>query len=202
MSISRYLELYEQKKSHLLNSIRLPSDYRASVFITWDITIKEIRKVSLLSERLLNICACLASNDIPNFLLEKFTNTKESNPNSEIFEEALGTLNCYSMIAINEQNRSSSIHRLVQEVIRLNWRDEMTHNMMDSILNLLIVSFPCYGKTLADYDKKRQLLPHLESFLPHLDAWQQKVQYVSELCPFLTINIKTQCFFKNLVIYG
>ncbi len=79
MSISRYLELYEQKKSHLLNSIRLPSDYRASVFITWDITIKEIRKESPLSERLLNICACLASNDIPNFLLEKFANNAENN---------------------------------------------------------------------------------------------------------------------------
>jgi tetratricopeptide (TPR) repeat protein len=44
---------------------------------------------------------------------------------------------------------------------------------MDSF-NLLMDSFPSYGKTLADYDKKRQLLPHLEAFLPHLDNWQNK----------------------------
>jgi hypothetical protein len=41
-----------------------------------------------------------------------------------------------------------------------------------NILNLLIDSFPCYGETLADYDKKLQLLPHLEAFSPHLETWQ------------------------------
>ncbi len=173
MSISRYLELYEQKKRDLLNSKILPSDYSSSVFITWDITMEAIRKESLLAASLLNSCAYLASNDIPNFLLEKFANNPENNPNSEIFEEALGTLNFYSMLAINEQNRSSSMHRLVQEVIRLKWRDENKNNLMD-IFNLLIVSFPYYRKTLADYAKKRQLLPHLEAFLTHLDAWQQE----------------------------
>jgi hypothetical protein len=126
VSISDYLELYKQKKCHLLNSKILPSDYRASVYITWDITMKVIRKESLLAPNLLNICAYLSSNDIPNFLLEKFANTQENNPNSEIFEEALGTLNCYSMISINKQNGSSSIHHLVQEVIRLKWGNEMT----------------------------------------------------------------------------
>ncbi len=124
MSISRYLGLYEQKKRDLLNSKILPSDYRASIYITWDITMEEIRKKSLLAFSLLNICACLASNDIPNFLLEKFANTPENNSNSEIFEETLGTLNCYSMLSINVQKRSSSIHRLVQEVIRLKWGKE------------------------------------------------------------------------------
>ncbi len=123
-----------------------------------------IRKESLLALSLLNVCACLASNDIPNFLLEKFANTPENNPNSEIFEEARGTLICYSMQAYNEQNCSSTIHHLVQEVIRLNWGKEKTHNLID-IFNLLIGYFPIYGKILADYAKKRQLLPYLEAFL-------------------------------------
>jgi hypothetical protein len=153
MSISRYLKLYEQKKRDLLNSKILPFDYRASVYITWDITMKAIREKSLLAANLLNGCACLASNDIPNFLLEKFANNPENNPSSEIFEEALETLNCYSMLGINEQNRSSSIHRLVQEVIRLNWGEERTHNLMDSF-NLVIGSFPYCGETLTDYAKK------------------------------------------------
>jgi tetratricopeptide (TPR) repeat protein len=173
MIISDYLEYYKQKKSHLLNSKILPSDYNASVFITWDISMNGIRKESLLAANLLNICACLASNDIPKFLLKKFANNPENNPDSEIFEDALGTLNCYSMLRINEQNHSSSIHRLVQEVIRINWGEGRTHNLIRGF-NLLIDSFPCYGKTLPDYDKKRQLLPHLEAFLPHLDAWQQE----------------------------
>jgi hypothetical protein len=129
VSISRYLELYEQKRCHLLNSKILPSDYKASVYITWDITTKAIRKESLLAVSLLNICAYLASNDIPNLLFEMFANTAENNSDLEIFEEALGTLYCYSMLVFNEQKRSSSIHRLVQEVIRLNLGEKRTHNL-------------------------------------------------------------------------
>jgi tetratricopeptide (TPR) repeat protein len=179
MSISRYLELYKQKKRDLLNSEILPSDYRASVWITWDITIEAIRKETLLAESLLNICAYLASNDIPKFLLEKIAITPGKNPNSEIFEKALGTLICYSMLAINKQNRSLTIHRLVQEVIQLNWGKGRTNNLID-IFNLLIDSFPYYGETLADHAKKRQLLPHLEAFLPHLHTWQQEGNQLSK----------------------
>jgi hypothetical protein len=40
------------------------------------------------------------------------------------------------------------------------------HNLMNSF-NLLIDSFPYSGDTLADYAIKRQLLPHLEEFLPN-----------------------------------
>jgi tetratricopeptide (TPR) repeat protein len=83
------------------------------------------------------------------------------------------------MLAINKQNRSSSIHRLVQEVIRLNWKEERTHNLMD-IFNLLIDNFPYYGRTLADHAKKRQLLPHLETFIQHLEAWQKEDSQLSK----------------------
>jgi hypothetical protein len=117
VTISRYLESYEREKRKLLNSKILPSDYDISVFLTWDITMEAIRKESLLAAKLLNVCACLASNDIPDFLLEEFANTLENNPDSEIFEEAREKLICYSMLAYNEQNGNSSIHRLVQEVI-------------------------------------------------------------------------------------
>ncbi len=191
MNILRYLELYEQKKRDLLNSKILPSDYCASVFITWDITMMTICKKSLLAANLLNSCTYLASNNIPNFLLKKFANNPESNPDSEIFEEALGTLNCYSMLGINEQNLSSSVHRLVQEVIRLNRKEKNAHNLMD-IFNLLIDSFPCYGETLADHAKKRQLLPHLEAFLPHLEAWQQEHQLEKD---------RKKGFLRSLLIY-
>jgi tetratricopeptide (TPR) repeat protein len=173
VNISRYLELYEQKKRELLNSKILPSDYRASVYITWDITIETIRKESMLALKLLNCCAYLASNDIPNFLFEEFANNAENNPDTEILVEARETLICYSMLTYNEQNGKSSIPRLVQEVIRIHCGKERIHNLMD-IFTLLSDSFPYYGETLADYDKKLQLLPHLEAFLLNVDAWQQE----------------------------
>jgi tetratricopeptide (TPR) repeat protein len=196
MSISRYLELYRQKKRDLLNSKILSPYYHDCVFITWDITMETIRKESQLALNLLNICACLASNDIPNFLLEKFADTPENNPNSEVFEEALGTLNCYSMLTINRQNCNSSIHHLVQEVIRLKWEKEETQHLMD-IFKLLIDSFPYGSQALADYAKIRQLLLHLEAFLPHLDAWRQKEH---QLCKETEKDYL--CKFQIYIAYG
>ncbi len=84
-------------------------------------------------------------------------------------------MNFGSLLTINKQNRSSLIDHLVQEVIRLQWQNEKTHNLMN-IFNLLIDSFPDSGDTLADYAIKRQLLPHLEEFLPQLEACEQKHQ--------------------------
>ncbi len=196
VSISRYLELYEQKKRDLLNCKLLPSDYSASVYIGWDMIMKAIREVSILALNLLNICSYLASNNIPNFLLKEFAGNAVNNLNSEIFEEAREILICYSMLTYNGQNGNSSIHRLVQEVIRLKRGKEKTHNVMN-IFNLLIYSFPYYGKTLAEYDKKLHLLPHLEAFSPHLETWQ-KVENKEEMC-LLPLLI---CIFDGYHTFG
>jgi tetratricopeptide (TPR) repeat protein len=182
INISGYLELYKAKKKEFLTDETLfdqtlpPDSNRAMVYITWNITMEAIHKESLLAANWLNACACLASNDIPHFLLEEFANTPENNPKipPEIFKKALGTLNSYSMLTINEQNQSASIHRLVQEVIRLKWRNEEKQNYIISVYHTLKGSFPHERIELEDFAKKRQLLPHLEAFLPHLDAWQQE----------------------------
>ncbi len=95
------------------------------------------------------------------------------------------------MLTYNKQNGNSSIHRLVQGVIRLNWGEERAHNLMD-VFNLLIGSYPYYGETLAEHAKKRHLLPHLEEVLTFLDAWQKEHQlkkekdYVCRLLNYIT----------------
>jgi tetratricopeptide (TPR) repeat protein len=169
------LERYETRKRNLLNSKTLPLDYSVPVYITWDITMEVVRKESLLADKWLTICAYLNSNDIPNFLLESFANSSENNPSSEIVEEALGTLISYSMLTVNEENNSASIHRLVQEVIQLQSEEKgVVVNNQVAVFQLFRKFFPHLDQTSTDYTKRRQSLPHLESFLCHLDAWSQK----------------------------
>jgi hypothetical protein len=169
--------LYETKKEELLSDKILtdqtlkPDSIRAIVYITWDITIEAIHKESILADKWLAICAYLNSNDIPNFLLKTFSNNSENNPNNEIFEAALGTLNSYSMLFINEQSSSASIRRLVQEVILLKAEAGERLKNIVALLKLFQGCFPYRGETHQDYTKKRQLLPHLEAFLSNLDAW-------------------------------
>jgi tetratricopeptide (TPR) repeat protein len=175
VSIERYLKLYETRKRDLLNSKTLPLNYSVPVYITWDITMEVVRKESLLADRWLTICAYLNSKDIPNFLLESFANSPENNPKSEIFEEALGTLISYSMLTVNEESSSTSIHRLVQEVIQLQSEEKSEAiNNRKAVYQLFGKFFPYLDQTSKDYSKMRQSLPHLESFLCHLDGWLQK----------------------------
>jgi hypothetical protein len=175
VSIERYLELYETRKRDLLNSKTLPLYNRAPVYITWDITMEVVRDESLLANKWLTICAYLNSNDIPNFLLESFANSLENNPRSEIGEEALGTLVSYSMLTVNEESESASIHRLVQEVIQLQSEEkgEVVNNRI-AVFQLFEKYFPYLDQTSTDYSKRRHSLPHLESLLSHLDAWYRK----------------------------
>jgi tetratricopeptide (TPR) repeat protein len=175
VSIELYLKLYETKKHDLLNSKTLPLDYSVPVYITWDITMEVIRKESLLADKWLTICAYLNNKDIPNFLLESFANGTENNPSSEIVEDALATLTSYSMLKVNEESNSVSIHRLVQEVVQLQSEEkgEVVKNRI-AVFQLFGKFFPYLDKTSTDFTKIKQSLPHLESFLCHLDAWSQK----------------------------
>jgi tetratricopeptide (TPR) repeat protein len=175
VNIEQYLERYETRKRNLLNSKTLPPDYSVPVYITWDITMEVVREESLLADKWLAICAYLNSNDIPYFLFESFANNSENNPSFEIVEEALGTLTSYSMLTVNEESNSASIHRLVQEVIQLQSEEkgEVANNKI-AVFHLFRKYFPHLDQTSTDYTKRRQSLPHLESFLCHLDAWSQK----------------------------
>jgi tetratricopeptide (TPR) repeat protein len=162
----------------LFDQTLLPDSHRAIVYITWDITIEAVRKESLLADKWLTICAYMNSDDIPNALLETFASSSENNSNQETFEAALETLGSYSMLTIDQEKSSASIHHLVQEVIKLQSEDKgKGADNRSAVFGLLKRCFP-YGPdrfTLVDHTQKRQLLPHLEAFLPQLDIWLKEV---------------------------
>jgi hypothetical protein len=167
VNIARYSKLYETRKKKLLSNETLrPDCNRAIVYITWDITMEAIRTESLLADKWLTICAYLNSNGIPYFFLKTFSASSDNNPEDEIFEETLRTLNSYSMLLINGRSSSASIPRLVQEVILLKAEAEERLKNIAALLKLFQDCFPYCGKTHEDYTKKRQLIPHLEAFSP------------------------------------
>ncbi len=175
MTISRYLEIYAERKLYLLSHKTLPKDSNHEpVFITWDITMDAICNESKLASKLLVACAYL-DNDIPKDLLRIFPEIVENNSEEKPFEEVLGILLRYSMLVSNEQSSSVSIHCLVQDVIRLKSKESgKIKKDIKTVFQLLKESFPDDSDKLEDYAKKRQLLPHLEAFLSHIDNWLAK----------------------------
>ncbi|MDE5062067.1 tetratricopeptide repeat protein [Wolbachia endosymbiont of Drosophila tsacasi] len=182
INISDYLKLYNDRKRALLSDKTLletfPADANretaAIVYVTWDITVEAIKKESSLAANWLTACAYLDGSPIPQSLLEIFADNQENNPSLETFHEAFGILISYSMLTTKEDH-SMLIHSLVQEVIRLkSEKSGKTKEDIKTVFQLLQKGFPYHSDKLEDYAKKRQLLPHLEAFLSHMDNLLEK----------------------------
>ncbi|NEV48989.1 tetratricopeptide repeat protein [Wolbachia pipientis] len=182
INISDYLKLYHDRKQALLSDKTLLETFPASanretaaiMYVTWDITIEAIKRESSLAANWLTACAYLDGSPIPQPLLEIFADNQENNPSSEIFHEALGILLSYSMLTV-QKDHGMLVHNLVQEVTRLKSEESgKTKEDIETVFQLLQESFPYNSDKLEDYTQKRQLLPHLEAFLSHIDSWLEK----------------------------
>lgn len=138
--IADYIALYEEKKELLLNfdfSIYSNDPYFRTVFTTWQITLDKIQRDPCGKDAigLLNIMAYLDPDHISNDLFYPLQNIN--------LDAALQLLKSYSMINQGSRSHKSTIHRLVQEVIRINLeRDSLTFvEVARQIEELLISNF-------------------------------------------------------------
>ncbi|MDR2978186.1 MAG: tetratricopeptide repeat protein [Rickettsiales bacterium] len=118
--------------------------------------------------RFLDTIAYIASDNIP---VEMFLGLER---NREKLGDAIQLLKQYSMIDSGEEQSSVNIHRLVQQVTRIELEKQGKEKVVKKTFELLKESFPYGSDKLEDYAKKRQLLPHLEVFLSHIDDCLEK----------------------------
>lgn len=82
-----------------------------------------------------------------------------------LFEEALAISAKYSIIKIDAEKHTVSLHRLLQEVIQLKGQKHL--NPLNQACTLLQQTFPD-GVHLEDYRKMISLIPHLEAVQGHI----------------------------------
>ncbi|TVS94395.1 tetratricopeptide repeat protein, partial [Wolbachia pipientis] len=172
--ISDYLKRYKEEAKKLLD-FKFPEDsndsYTETTFITWRITINKIKdnaEYGQQAKEILDIIAYIASDNIP---VEMFLGLER---NREKLGDAIQLLKQYSMINSGEEQNLVNIHRLVQQVIRIELEKQGKNKVVKKTFELLKESFPDDSNKLEDYLKKRELLPHLEAFLSHIDNWLKK----------------------------
>ncbi|WP_264718692.1 tetratricopeptide repeat protein [Wolbachia endosymbiont (group A) of Lasioglossum morio] len=169
--ISDYLKRYKEEAEKLLD-FKFPKDsdnsYTKTTFITWRITIDKIKdnpEYGQQAKEILDIIAYIAPDNIP---AKMFLGVER---NEEKLGDAIQLLKQYSMINSGEEQSSVNIHRLVQQVTRIELEKQDKEKVVEKTFELLRESFPYGSDKLEDYAKKRQLLPHLEAFLSHIDNW-------------------------------
>jgi tetratricopeptide (TPR) repeat protein len=141
-----YVRLLSEHRDEVLGE-RAPAnlDYNQTVATTWDVTLGKILLERPASVVLLQLCAFLAPEDIPETLFRGAGTAlpaalREAGASRLAFEETLGLLDRYSLVRRNDGR--FSVHRLVQHVVRAALSDPEKRERIQACLRLLDRSFP------------------------------------------------------------
>ena len=165
-SIGQYLDDYKRGDSTRLRLLNQKSLYHGrearpleSVITTWKISFESIKAESPRAANLLSVMSFFDRQSIPDSLLIM----DDEEPMD--FEESVEILNSFSLIARNERNDSSDMHRLVQVATRA-WllEDEgSAESTAAEALDLLSTRFP--NGWYENWNTCSMLLPHADAVL-------------------------------------
>lgn len=121
-SLSDYLTHFRNQRSYLLKRRgRNSSQYPASVATTWSISFERVEQHLPVAADILRLCAFLAPDAIPEEIIaaeEENSPLLELVTNAVLLDEAISVLSSYSLVLRNRQEKTLSIHRLVQAVLQ------------------------------------------------------------------------------------
>lgn len=167
-TIAEYIALYEKSRMEMLACGLLPiGNKHESVAVTWNITLDKMQEENADSVRVIYIACYLFNEGIPNELFSEFFSdegivpqltTKKASMAIRVAEE-------YSMIKVNEQQQTISIHVIAQLVVR----NKLTYDriLLEKLGNTIIAIYPDDQTTIEQHDKSIKLIVHLESLISH-----------------------------------
>jgi hypothetical protein len=175
-NIATYLSRYEMKRLEMLSDDTLRKCWSQKehepVAVTWLLTIEELRKTVPDAESLLQFCAYFSNRDIPNYLLraclyinpqEEETQASEKRYPLQAFWQLILAIRQYSLLEINKQQDTVSIHQLVQTVIQEPLSQEEKQRIILNTVSAINEEYPEKEPSMKDMQRRRNLIPHMQS---------------------------------------
>ena len=123
-NLADYWLIFQQYRTNLFQERRgLVSDYPSSVATTWFLSFQRVEERNPAAAELLHLCAFLA----PDIIAEEILTTEASSlgpifapvaGNIFLLNQAIEVLRAYSLLRRDPKEKTLSIHRLVQAVLR------------------------------------------------------------------------------------
>lgn len=163
-----YLELFRTRRKELWKDEKPPADYRDKVDTTWNLAMDQVKEEAPESADLLNLCAFLASDDIPRMLFgEGSEHFPESLTNPLAVNRAVDALRRYSLI--DARPEMLYVHRLVQAVTRDQLSGEERKRWVEAAIQLVNSAFPTQSDDVLTWDKCTILFPHAMAVADHAE---------------------------------
>ncbi|KAJ6535481.1 hypothetical protein B0H19DRAFT_1322419, partial [Mycena capillaripes] len=178
-TLSKYLKIYQSHHDHLLQKAKIQgqTEYGLAVYAAWDLSYN---KLSSAGRSLLQICSVMHHTGISEQIFEKAATCQhmledpdlqeevtrllnelgkqDGNWASVVFLELMGELASYSLIELDRQNESYSIHPLVQHWSGMTMGTNR-HLIQKCVQTIIGLSIPWHFKA-EDYEYRRKILLH------------------------------------------
>jgi len=171
-----YLEIYQKNKGILYKRGQLSQEtHPDSVAVTFSLCFDKVKQNNPESAQLLEMCAFLAPDDIPE---EIFTDGASELPddlktaalNIESWQECIAAAAHLSLLVRNTQNKTFSIHRLVQEVLRQRMDDDKQKATVEHCVRALNKVYPD-ATEFKNWQQCSRLTPHAQSLFKWIEDY-------------------------------
>ena len=174
-----YLTSYRKQRLKRLEKAKPKlGRYPDSVATTWALNLKEVQKDAPAAAALLNYCAFLHPDGVPfNLFTQGVAELGEplataladaADDPLELYD-LLNPLGSYSLIRVEPESQSLSLHRLVQEVIRAELGDAGCQNWVEPLFRAIGQLTPEKGKDIdyRDWPPLAPLVNHVQELASH-----------------------------------
>jgi tetratricopeptide (TPR) repeat protein len=122
-------------------------DHPLSVSATFALALSEVRKKSVAAEELVQACAFLAPDAIPEEIFIKgateFGRELQAVADDAVLWDDTVKIACtYSLLTRSPENQTLDMHRLVQAVLRFETVDDQRRNFIDMTIRAINATFP------------------------------------------------------------
>jgi tetratricopeptide (TPR) repeat protein len=174
-----YLNSYRKQRLKRLEKAKPKlGHYPDSVATTWALNLKEVQKQAPAAAALLNYCAFLYPDGIPFNLftqgaaeLGEPLATALADAADDLLDlyDLLNPLCSYSLVRVESESQSLSLHRLVQEVIRAELGDAGCQNWVEPLFRAIAQLTPEKGKDIEyrDWPALSPLVNHVQELANH-----------------------------------
>ena len=171
-----YLKRYRTQRVTLLHRRdKLTWDHTEPVAIAWSLSFQEIEQVNPAATELLQLCAFLHPDAIPEELITEgasHLSPKLQALASDLIalDEAMETLRAYSLMDRHPDTRTLSIHRLVQAVLLDTMTQEEQRERAEQVVRAVNQFFPA-----VEFDSQsfyERYLLHAQACAVHIMHWK------------------------------
>lgn len=177
-SLSHYIQLLQASHMRLLHERDVHADHPQSVVKTFSLIFEQLEKVNVAAVELLTVCSYLSPEAIPETFF--FEGATHLGPTLEMlaadlfqFDAAIKTLLMYSLLHRNIVNKTVTMHRLVQAVLKGRLPEKIQRMWVARVIGAMTQLFPS-EEIQTDYCQVcEQLLSHALTCITLSKQWNE-----------------------------